>query len=102
MQSDKKQPSSILVPIIGIIAILIFLVLSRFPGREYVSIDILTSNDASQLAETDGSDYYSWYDWDRFSGKVYLLTRSQSGSISVADAYGPFGGELFVKDLPKQ
>lgn len=67
------------------------------PEVEYISIDELQGEDSSQLAMTDGSDYYSWYDYDRDTGKVYLVTRVNGSIVSVTGAYGKDGKELYVK-----
>lgn len=67
------------------------------PEVEYLSIDDIKNKDNSQLAITDGSDYYSWYDYDRDTGKVYLLTRVDGKIVSITGAYGKDGKELYVK-----
>lgn len=63
---------------------------------EFISAKEIESYDHSQLSITDGTDYYSWYDWDRRSGKVYIVTKVDGDVISIVPAYGKDGTLLYV------
>lgn len=66
-------------------------------NKDYISLAEIQSYDHSQLAMTD-TDYYSWYDYDRTTGKVYIVMRRDGDIISVVDAYGKDGKPLYIEE----
>lgn len=84
--------------VVGLVIILVFQMVSlNQPDVEYISAKEIQSYDHSQLSITDGTSYYSWYDWDRRSGKVYLVTRVNGEVVSVESAYGEDGSLLYIR-----
>lgn len=63
----------------------------------YVDRAQIDGADQSQMGRTDGRQYYCWYDWDRDSGRVYIVTRSQGQVVDVTPAYGQGGLPLYVR-----
>lgn len=66
-------------------------------NKDYISLAEIQSYDHSQLAMTD-TDYYSWYDYDRATGKVYIIMRRDGDIIGVVDAYGKDGKPLYIEE----
>lgn len=66
-------------------------------NKDYISLAEIQSYDHSQLAMTD-TDYYSWYDYDRATGKVYIVMRRDGDIIGVVDAYGKDGKPLYIEE----
>lgn len=66
-------------------------------NKDYISLAEIQSYDHSQLAMTD-TDYYSWYDYDRTTGKVYIIMRRDGDIIGVVDAYGKDGKPLYIEE----
>lgn len=66
-------------------------------NKDYISLAEIQSYDHSQLAMTD-TDYYSWYDYDRATGKVYIVMRQDGDIIGVVDAYDKDGKPLYIEE----
>lgn len=66
-------------------------------NKDYISLAEIQSYDHSQLTMTD-TDYYSWYDYDRATGKVYIVMRRDGDIIGVVDAYGKDGKPLYIEE----